>query len=159
MADLVCNVFISHIHEDDKKLGAMKELLKKNGCQARDSSVHAGTPNNASNESYIKHQILAPRIEWAGTVVVLITPDTKHSSWVQWEIDYAQRHNKRIVGVWDNGEKGCDIPQALDDYASAIVPWRADQIIGAIFGEINNWRLQDGTPMPPRAEAPRYSCA
>ena len=158
MSDKVCNVFISHIHEDDSRLPDLKELLAKNGCAARDSSVNSTNPNKAKDPDYIKRDILAPRIDWAGTVVVLITPDTKDSKWVNWEVEYAHKQGKRIVGVWDHGDKGCDVPEALDQYANAVVPWRAEQIIDAIFGRINDWRSADGMP---RTERPigRYSCA
>ncbi|TIS47300.1 TIR domain-containing protein [Mesorhizobium sp.] len=144
MSDKVCNVFISHVHEDDARLQALKDLLAKNGCVARDSSINSDRPNDAKNPDYIKREILSPRIEWAGTVVVLITPDTKHSDWVNWEIEYAHKLGKRIVGVWDHGEHGCEPPEALDEYANAVVPWRAEQIIDAIFGKIV--RLRRGPP-------------
>ena len=90
--------------------------------------------------------------------MVLITPDTKDSDWVNWEIEYAHKLGKRIVGVWDHGENGCEVPEALDQYENAIVPWRADQIIDAIFGKIEEWRDPTGQPRPERPIA-RYRCA
>ncbi len=158
MPDKICNVFISHIHEDDSRLPALKDLLARNGCAARDSSVNSTNPNKASDPDYIKHAILAPRIDWAGTVVVLMTPDTKGSDWVNWEIEYAHQQGKRIIGVWDHGEAGCEVPEALDRYAHAVVPWRSEQVIDAIFGKINDWRGPDGAPRAER-EIARYSCA
>lgn len=157
MGDRVCNVFISHIHEDDSRLQPLKDLLEKDGCTARDSSVKSTNPNDASDPDYIKREILGPRIEWAGTVVVLITPDTKDSDWVKWEIEYAQKLGKRIIGVWDHGEKDCELPPALDQFADAIVPWRSEQIIDAIFGRIDEWRDPKGEPCPDRPIA-RYRC-
>ena len=158
MNDKVCNIFISHVHEDDHRLQPLKDLLDKNGCAARDSSINSTNPNNANNPDYIKREILAPRIEWAGTVVVLITPDTKDSDWVNWEIEYAHKLGKRVVGIWDHGENGCEVPEALDQYENAIIPWRADQIIDAIFGKIEEWRDPKGHPRPERPIA-RYRCA
>ena len=70
------NVFISHIHEDDHRLPPLKKLLAKHGLDVRDASINSLKPNQAQNEDYIKYQILAPRIDWAGVLVVLITPDT-----------------------------------------------------------------------------------
>lgn len=157
MVQKVCNVFISHIHEDDHRLGALKDLLAKNGCEARDSSVNSSNPNNAKNPDYIMREILQPRINWAGTVVVLITADTKDSDWVSREIEYAHQQNKRIVGVWDYGEQGCELPGPLDEYADAVVAWRGEQIIDAIFGKINDLRDPAGNPMPERSIA-RYRC-
>jgi hypothetical protein len=102
-------------------------------------------------------EILQPRIDWAGTVVVLITPDTKDSDWVNREIEYARKQDKRIVGVWDIGEKGCDLPDALDEYGDVVVPWRGEQIADAIFGRIDDWRDPQGVPLPARNIA-RYRC-
>ena len=63
------NIFISHIHEDDKELGKLKELLGKKGYQIRDSSIDSSNPNNAKSPEYIKTGILAPRITWAGVMI------------------------------------------------------------------------------------------
>src|SRR5437588_11417958 len=128
------NVFVSHIHEDDDRLLAMKELLASRGFAVRDSSVNSSNPNDATNDAYIKAAILAPRIDWAGTLAVLINTETRSSEWVEWEIDYAQRHDKRIVGVWALGEAECEMPDGLKQYADAIVGWQADNIVGAICG-------------------------
>jgi len=155
MAD---NVFISHIHEDDNDLKMMKDLLQKNGFEIRDSSINSSKPNEASSDDYIKSGILAPRIQWAGSVVVLISPGTRESEWVNWEIEYAQREGKRIVGVWAHGAADCDIPEALDKFADAVVGWQADRIKDAICGKLNNWETSSGDIRPPR-EIARYSCA
>ena len=56
----------------------------------------------------------------------------------------ARQLEKRIIGVWDHGEKDCELPKALDEYANAVVPWRAEQIIDAIFGSIEEWRTLRG---------------
>jgi hypothetical protein len=157
MAD-INNVFISHIHEDDDDLKMMKDLLQKNGFEIRDSSINSSKPNEASSDEYIKSGILAPRIQWAGTIVVLISPGTRDSEWVTWEIEYAQRQGKRIVGIWAHGAADCDIPQALDKFADAVVGWQAERINDAICGKLNNWETSSGDIRPPR-EIARYSCA
>ena len=152
-----CNVFISHIHEDDSRLGALKELLASQGCEARDSSINSSRPNNASDPAYIKSQILAPQIAWAGTVVVLISPGTHQSDWVNWEIEYAAKIGKRVIGVWDQGAQDSDIPLKLDEFASAVVGWNGERIIDAIFGRTNDWQCADGGPRAPRDIA-RHNC-
>lgn len=157
MANEIRNVFISHIHEDDDRLGPLKDLLAKEGCDARDGSINSDKPNDARDPDYIKREILAPRIEWASTLVVLVTPDTKDSEWVNWEIEYAQKLGKRIVGVWDHGEVDCDVPEALDQFADAIVPWRAEQVADAIMGRMDGSMNSKGELRAPRDMA-RYSC-
>lgn len=87
----------------------------------RDYSINADNPNNAHSGDYIKLQILAPRIQQSSTLVVYVSPETKDSPWVDWEIEYAEKQGKRIVGVWAHGEAGCEVPDALDKYANAVV--------------------------------------
>jgi hypothetical protein len=157
MADDKKNVFISHVHEDDAGLGKIKDLLKKHGLEIRDSSINSSNPNNAKSPDYIKSQILAPQINWASTLLVYITPKTKGSDWVDWEIEYAQKQGKRIVGVWAHGHNECEVPDALKDYADAVVNWNGPKIIDAINGKNNDWQNPDGTPCIPRP-IKRYSC-
>lgn len=97
------NLFVSHLHEDDARVGAFKELLANHDVDVRDSSITTDTPNQAISEDYIKSQILAPRIRWAGTIVVIVTEATENSEWVEWEVERAHRLGKRIVGVWGYG--------------------------------------------------------
>jgi len=151
------NIFISHIHEDDEHITAMKSLLGERGFDVRDSSINSERPNRAKDPDYIKSEILGPRIDWASMLVVLISPETRDSPWVDWEIEYAQQHDKRIVGVWTHGAAECDIPGALDKYADAVVGWQADRIQGAICGDVNDWEQSDGTKRPARALT-RHGC-
>ena len=157
MAEKLKNIFISHIHEDDEGLDRLKELIQKNGMTPRDYSINADNPNNAHSEAYIKSEILAPRIRQSSTLVTYISPETKDSEYVDWEIEYAQRHEKRIIGVWAQGESGCEIPEALDKYADAIVGWTGNRIVDAINGKISGWENPDGTECSPR-DIERYSC-
>lgn len=129
------NVFVAHRHEDDAVVGALKTLLDGKGVEIRDASITSDKPNQACNADYIKQEILAPNIKWAGKVIVLITPDTKNHEWVDWEIQYAQKLDKRIIGVWAHGHADCDIPETLERFADAVVGWKADSIIRALNGE------------------------
>ena len=126
--------------------------------ELRDASIDSTSPNKAKDPEYIKSQILAPQIEWAGTFVVYITPKTKGSDWVDWEIEYAEKQGKRIVGVWAHGHNDCEIPEGLEKYADAIVGWNGEKILDAIDGKLDGWEKPDGSPMPSRP-IKRYSCA
>lgn len=145
MADQTKNVFISHIHEDDAGLGKVRGLLANYGMTIRDSSINSSNPNQAKSVDYIKSQILAPQIRWASTLVVYVTPNTKNSEWVNWEIEYAHKIGKRIVGVWENGAKDCELPDALNNYADAVVGWSGSSIVDAINGDCDVWEKPDGT--------------
>lgn len=129
------NVFISHVHKDDAGLKKLKDLLAPKGMDIRDSSIHKGKFNEAKDPHYIKTSILAPAINWAGVFICYVSPETKNSDWVNWEIEYAAKQGKRIVGVWEHGEKDCELPDALREYADALVGWNGDSIIDAINGK------------------------
>ncbi|MDE0152478.1 MAG: TIR domain-containing protein [Gammaproteobacteria bacterium] len=158
MANNLKNIFISHVHEDDDGLRELKKLLDANGMTIRDYSVSADNPNNAKSEDYIKSEILAPRIRQCSTLVVYVSPETKDSAFVDWEIEYAEKEDKRIVGVWEHGENGCELPEALEKYADAIVGWTGNRIVDAINGKVDGIENPDGSLASLR-DIKRYSCA
>lgn len=158
MRDDVKNVFISHIHEDDSILKDLKDLLARNGYDIRDGSIDSLKPNQAKDPDYIKSEILAPRIRWASTMVVLISSETHTSDYVEWEIEYAHKQEKRIIGVWMQGAKDSDLPKGLDKYRDALVGWQADRVMDAITGKINQSSFPDGKELPPR-DIGRHICA
>ena len=112
MEDKTKNIFVSHQHNDAEKIEAFKQLIGKHGINMRDSSIYESKlKNNATNEQYIKYELIKPQIEWAGTVVVLIGKDTAKSDYVNWEIKTAAEMGKRVVGVFLQNAKDEDIPQ------------------------------------------------
>ena len=131
-------------------------MLSRHGADVRDSSVTTGNFNQAKAEGYIK-QVLAERIQWAGKVIVIISPDTKNHDWVSWEIAYANRFpDKRIIGVWAPGATGVDMPTELDEFADAVVSWDGAAIVEALEGA-DNWQGPGGEKVPPRS-IKRLSC-
>ena len=121
MANEIKNVFISHVHEHDAGLANLKDLIGKGGLTVRDSSINSSNPNDAKDPDYIKSQILAPQIQWASTLLVYMTPKTKESEWVNWEIEHAHKAGKRIIGIYAHGVNECDVPEALEKYAGTPV--------------------------------------
>lgn len=155
------NIFISHVHEDDSLLPKLKDLIGRDGMEVRDGSVNSENPNDAHNEEYIKREILAPRIDWASTLVVLITHDTAQSWWVNWEIKYAVEKGKNVVGVFAQGATDADIPEELRKHGdAAVVGWQSERVVDAINGKITGW--DDPVTGSPRTTpdwvAKRYSC-
>ncbi len=134
------NIFISHVHEDDDLLPKLKDLISRAGMEVRDGSINSDKPNDAKNEEYIKQKILAPRIQWASTLVVLITHDTADSWWVNWEIERAVAEGKTVVGVYAQGATDADVPEALAKCGdAAIVGWQGDRVVDAINGKLQAW--------------------
>lgn len=151
------NVFISHHHKNQEELDNLKDLMKRNGYDIRDSSIDASKQNQAKNEDYIK-SLLRERINWAGTVLVLIGEETHSRPWVNWEIEEANRLGKRIVGIYARGAKESDIPEMLDRYGDALVGWNSDNLIDAIRGKHNAWVTPSGEPRKGPWKPDRSSC-
>lgn len=154
------NVFISHVHQDDELLPRLRDLISGAGMDVRDGSISSEKPNDAKSEQYIKQEILAPRIRWAGTLVVLITKDTASSAWVNWEIEQAVAQGKPVVGVFAQGATDADVPEALGKCGdAAIVGWQGERVVAAIKGEIQAWDdPATGKPRSPEWITQRYSC-
>ena len=62
---------------------------------------------------------------------------------MNWEIEYAAKQGKRIVGIWEFGQQECEIPNALKEYADALVGWNGSSIINAINGK-DKWENPNG---------------
>jgi len=104
----------------------------------------------------VKNEILAPRIDWASVLVVLISEETKDSAFVNWEIEHADRTDTRIVVVYESGEAGVELPDAANDYADAVVAWNGANIVEAINGE-DSWQQPNGNPRPVQ-NLKRHNC-
>ena len=154
------NVFISHVHEDDALLPDLKNLVAHTGMEVRDGSISSDKPNDAENVEYIKREILKPRIEWASTLIVLITHDTAYSWWVNWEVKYAVQLGKRVIGVFAQGATDADIPEELGKCGdAAVVGWQGARVVDAINGDIAQWdNPQIGEPRSPEWRIRRYKC-
>jgi len=156
------NVFISHVHENDAEVHGLKELISKAGMDVRNGSITIDKFNNATDENYIKYEILAPRIRWASALIVLISHETHTSKWVKWEIEYAIREGKRIVGVFAQGAADADIPDAMNTVAdSVLVGWQGARVIDALEGRLTEWDRADTQEIEARPvvwHLERYEC-
>ena len=154
------NVFISHVHEDDDLVPKLRDLIGNAGMEVRDGSITSDKPNEAQNEEYIKREILEPRIQWASTLVVLITQDTAERRWVNWEIKRAVELGKNVVGVYAQGATDADIPDELQKCGdAAVVGWQGERVVDAINGQIHDWDSPvSATPRSPEWLIKRYSC-
>lgn len=150
------NIFISHIHEDDQYVDKLRDLLANQGVEVRNSSITTDKFNDAKSEDYIKNGLLGPRIDWSSVLVVLVSNDTKDSAYVNWEIEYAEKTDTRVVVVYEPGEVGVELPQAAKDYADAVVAWNGPSIVDAINGT-DHWQDPDGKPRPTQG-LKRHNC-
>lgn len=132
------NIFISHQHEDASQIQRVINLIEKKGnLNIRDSSIYKDKkPNNANNPEYIR-SLIRPQIDWAGTVIVLIGEKTKDSDWVNYEINYAGKNDKKIIGVFLPGADDQSIPDTFKQHGSALCTLRSDSLNKAIIGTTN----------------------
>ena len=158
------HVFISHHHKDDAEVNKLTRLLSRKGYDIRNSSIRAKPANQARlDKGVVKPEVirrlLRMKISWSGTVVVLVGKETHSRPWVDWEIEQAQKQDKRIVGVWAQGSTEADLPKNLKKYADAMVGWQSDRIMDAIDGKLDNdnWQKPDGTAWPKR-DITRIKC-
>lgn len=134
------NVFISHHHKDDTQVDKLAQLLGKNGCDIRNSSIRAKPANQQRlDKGLVKdstiRRLLKMKMSWAGTVIVLVGKETHTRPWVNWEIEEAHRQGKHIVGVFEHGLKDkVEMPKALEKYGTTQVGWDSNSILDAING-------------------------
>jgi len=153
MADKIRNVFVSHHHKDDASVDGLTSMVAGKGYALRNSSIRV-KPENQSRLDQNKvsdrtiERLLRSKMRWASQVIVVIGKETHSRPWVNWEIKAAHRLGIPIVGVYENGLKGqVEIPDNLKKYATSVVGWRADSVIGALEGE-SQFQSPDGTPWP-----------
>ncbi len=157
------HVFISHHHADDQSVSDMTSLLAKKGYDIRNSSIRAKPANQERlDKGLIKKEVLQRllrmKIAWASTTVVLIGKETHSRPWVNWEIEQANKLGKRIVGVYERGNTEAKVPSALEKYASSIVNWNSDSMIGAIDGSANSFQNPDGSSRSPTHARESFTC-
>ena len=74
------NIFISHVHEDDDLLPKLKDLRWPRGDGgSRWIHQQRQAERRAKRGATSSRPILDPQIDWASTLVVLITHDTAQS--------------------------------------------------------------------------------
>ncbi|QDT35959.1 TIR domain-containing protein [Stratiformator vulcanicus] len=157
------HIFVSHHHKDDAGVDKMTDLLKRGGCDARNSSIRALRPENQERmkKGMVKDETirrwLRAKISWAGAVVVLVGKETHSRPWVDWEIEQAHKQGKRIIGVYEQGGTEADLPKNLHKYRDALVGWQSDRIMDAIDGKLDNSQKSDGTAWPKR-DIKRIKC-
>jgi len=157
MSEDAINIFVSHHHSDASNIEELKNMIGKRGTSARDSSIYKEKrENNAHNPDYIK-SLIRSQIDWAGTLVVLVGTKTSDSDWVNWEIEYAAEHGKKIIGVFLESATDADLPEALINYGDALVNWDAGQLERAINGE-SIWMDPAGNRRTTPIEMTRITC-
>ena len=154
------NVFISHYGEDEPHLDRLRDRLKNIGCEVRNSSIE--------KKDYRKDKVadatiaaeLRSHINWAGTFIVMIGEHTHERPWVNYEIRYAARQGKTIVGIYEHGCKdNRELPEAYKRYGGSPLGWNSlEKLDDIISGEVATPEAPDSTPAGPIHNIIRIIC-
>lgn len=154
------NVFISHYGEDEPHLDRLRDRLRNIGCEVRNSSIE--------KKDYRKDKVadatiaaeLRSHINWAGTFIVMIGEHTHERPWVNYEIQYAARHGKNIVGIYEHGCKNnVELPEAYKRYGGSPLGWNSiEKLDDIISGEVPAPEAPDCTPAGPIYNIVRIKC-
>jgi hypothetical protein len=93
------NIFISFDWDDRSQVNGFRSMLANPNVQPlthRDTSIKHDYSEYGNNE--IKRQI-ERKINESDIVVCLISQKTKHSEWVNWELERSRQNNKSIIGI------------------------------------------------------------
>lgn len=153
MTKEIRNVFVSHHHKDDASVDGLTKMVAGKGYQFRNSSIRV-KPENQSRLDQNKvsdrtiARLLKMKMRWASQVIVVIGKETHSRRWVDWEIKTAHQLGKPIIGVYEHGLKDqVEIPENLKKYATSIVGWKSESVIGALDGG-SEFQDSTGSPMP-----------
>jgi hypothetical protein len=157
------HVFISHHSSDDKDVARLTDMLRRNGWDARNSSLRLRSENKERWEQRriperTLKRLLRMRISWARTFIVLIGQGTHSRPWVDWEIREAAHQGKRIVGVFTRGGTENDIPPAFERYGNALENWSSNSIMRSVDGPENTFKNPDGSERTSRFDPNRVTC-
>lgn len=102
----MAHVFLSYSRRDAKIMHRLRADLQKAGLSVwTDEGIEPGTP--------LWKDAIEQAIEGSACLVVILSPDAKHSIWVKRELDYAALHKIRIFPVLAEGEETDAIPFGL----------------------------------------------
>jgi MTH538 TIR-like domain (DUF1863) len=123
-------LFISHAWRYSDGYARVKTFLDAaNNFNHIDYSVPESKAFLAMTNSQLEQQL---RNQIAPTQCVLIVSGmyVAHSSWIQFEIDYAQSLGKPIIGIVPWGSERT--PTAVSVAATEMVAWQTNSIVSAI---------------------------
>ncbi|MDF1812370.1 MAG: toll/interleukin-1 receptor domain-containing protein [Verrucomicrobiales bacterium] len=102
-------VFISYSRLDQECMHQIREILRSKGMEVwTDEGIEPGTP--------LWKKTISDAIIGCQYVVVLFSPDSSESTWVNRELDFAELHKKRIFPFLIRGNSKESIPFGYTTY-------------------------------------------
>ena len=154
------NVFISHYGEDEEHLDSLKDRLRAKGYDVRNSSIEKKNYRKDSvSDATIANEIRS-HITWAKTFIVMLGEHTHERPWVNYEIRYAARQGKTIVGIYEYGCKdNIELPEAYKRYGGSPLGWNSlDKLEGIMNGDVTAPEAPTSVPAGPIYNIIRITC-
>jgi hypothetical protein len=149
----MAHIFLSYSRRDSAAMERVRDTLRAGGLEVwTDERLKPGTPS--------WRNAIETAIEGAGAVVVLMSPDSKRSEWVERELSYAAACQVQVFPVLVSGDARRSVPFELSN--SQWVDVRHDygplsqQLIPALRGHLGTWRPPARVPMPRHAPPTGY---
>jgi MTH538 TIR-like domain (DUF1863) len=120
-------VFISHAWDYNEEYYRLEKML-------RDAAYFEWENLSVPEHSRIKNEeleyALNGQMRPANVFLILAGMYVAHSQWIQYEINFARRIGRPIIGIRPWGSVA--MPVAVQNAAAEIVGWNTDSIISAI---------------------------
>jgi hypothetical protein len=154
------NVFISHHGKDDEHVQRLKQRLKDNGYNIRNSSIDSTKHRPTRPSDHVIARCLRKGISWAGTFICLIGEKTHTRPWVNYEIKQAHLQGKSIIGIYKYGSSNAvELPEAFKKYGGSTIGWNSLDKLGKIMnGEITPVETPKGDNREPIYNIIRIKC-
>lgn len=123
-------VFISHAwNYNDEYSSVVRRLNEAPNFDWQNLSVPEHDPVIAGNTEELK-KLLRDQMRPAHAFVILGGMYAAHSDWIEFEVDFARRIGRPIIGVQPHGNTR--MPLIVQNNATRIVGWQAGSIVDAI---------------------------
>jgi hypothetical protein len=144
MASEVNSVFICHGSSDKKGLGELVALIEAAGISVVLHQVESSSTLGKQAIADLKSKIYQAKIANTLAIVIYIDASIFDNDLVDWAIRQAAKLNKRVVGIWARTVDRCDRPQAINDYADAVLGWNGTSPVDGVLGKFDGCECPDG---------------
>ncbi len=127
------NCFISFANEDLDKVNLLRGQAKNENSAIDFNDLSLKEPFDSERTDYIKRK-LREKIVRSSVTIVFCTEDSAKSKWVNWEVETSLSLGKRVICMYQEGQKPNRLPPAAEGAGNKVkvVPWSANAISAAI---------------------------
>jgi hypothetical protein len=125
------NVFLSFAGENLDLANALRGQAANDATDVRFQDWSVKEPYNSERADYIKARI-RERIRRASIVVVLLTEESAHSDWVDWEAREGLRQGKKVIGMHPQATPPDSLPPSFTEHGLQVIAWSHEALLRAL---------------------------